>query len=263
MKKVISIFTFFLFFLFRLSAQGEIDEQERMFYRNEATLNATLSSTGFGGGFRYGKRLNFFNKRLFEGELTYFKHPKEVRLNNPYYPNSRSFVYGKLNLFFDLRAGYGFQREVFKKFDKGSVAVRWFYTVGPVLGFYKPVYYEILVPVSLYEARLVTEKFNPALHKSDDIFGRASFLKGWNELSLVPGVYGKFGFNFEFSKFDPLVQALEAGIVIDVFPRKIPIMASDDNRNYFISLYASYHFGKIIDRYYQKVYTEPEATYFP
>ncbi|NOY37836.1 MAG: hypothetical protein GXO83_09695 [Chlorobi bacterium] len=256
MKKVISIFTFFLFFLLRLSGQGEIDDQQRIFYRNEATLHASLNSTGFGGGVRYGKRLNFFNKRLYEGEISYFKHPKEIRLNNPYFPNSRSFVYGKLNLFFNLRGGYGFQREVFKKLDKGGVAVRYFYTFGPSIGIYKPVYYEVLVPVSLYEYQLVTEKFNPALHKSDDIYGRASFLKGWNELKIVPGIFGKFGINFEFSKFDPLVQALEAGIVIDVYPKKIPIMASNDNRNYFISLYACYRFGKIIDRYYKKAYNE-------
>ncbi len=269
MKKVIIVFTFFLFFVWNTFGQGEIDEQQKIFYRNESTINFSLNSTGFGGGYRYGKRLNFLNKRLYEVDFNYFKHPKEVKLSNPYSPTSRSFVFGKTNLFFNFRAGYGFQRDIFKKTDRGGVAVRYFYSFGPTIGFYKPIYYLVLNPVSMDTYILKESKFDPtSFHSPNDIYGRASFFKGWNEVKFVPGVFAKFGFNFEFSKFDPMIQALEGGITIDAFPKKIPIMATEDNKNIFISLYASYRFGKIIDRYYKKAYKKnqqlkPSLVYIP
>ncbi len=255
MKKVIVIFTFFLFYILNASGQGEIDQQQKIFYRNESTINIALNSTGYGMGYRYGKRLNFLNKRLYEVDFNYFRSPKEIRLSNPYFPNSRSFVFGKTNLFFNLRGGYGFQRDIYKKVDRGGVAVRYFYSFGPVLGFYKPVYYLVLYPISMDTYVLKEAKFDPtALHSPNDIYGRASFFKGWKEIKFVPGLFAKFGFNFEFSKLEPVVQALEGGIVIDAYPKKIPIMATEDNKSIFISLYASYRFGKIIDRYYKRAY---------
>ncbi len=255
MKKVIVIFTFFLFFIPFLQGQGEIDEQQKIFYRNESTVHFSLNSTGYGGGYRYGKRINYLNKRLYEFDFNYFRHPKEIKMYNPYSPNARGFVYGKMNLFFNFRLGYGFQRDIFRKIDKGGVAVRSLFTFGPSIGFYKPVYYEIIHFISMNTYTIVEMKFDPtSLHSPNDIYGRASFFKGWDEVKFVPGAFAKLGFNFEFSKFDPMVQALEAGIALDAYPKKIPIMASPDNNSLFISLYVSFHIGKIIDKYYEKAY---------
>ena len=43
------------------------------------------------------------------------------------------FVFGKLNSTFYLRAGIGHQHELFKKADLGGIAIRYFYSAGPVL----------------------------------------------------------------------------------------------------------------------------------
>ncbi len=255
MKKVIILFTFFLFFVFTALGQGEIDNQQKIFYRNESTFGFSLNSTGYGASYRYGKRINYLNKRLFEGDFNYFRHPKEIKMYNPYSPNSRGFVYGKTNLFFNIRLGYGFQRDLFRKIDKGGVAVRYFFTFGPSIGFYKPIYYEVIYFLSMNTYTIVEMKFDPtSLHSPNDIYGRASFFKGWDEVKFVPGGYAKFGFNFEFSKFDPFVQSLEGGITVDAYPWRVPIMASPDNNSIFISLFACFRFGKIIDKYYKKAY---------
>jgi len=247
MKRLGTIAT--IFFLIYLSgyAQGEIDEQQKLFFRNESTFGGTLSSTGYGGGYRYGKRINFFNMRLYEVELNIVRHPKEVKTSNPYFQNSKRFVFGKENTFFNIRLGIGFQRIKFKKIDKGGIAVRFLYTGGLSMGFYKPVYYEVLTPVSLYEYQLTTEKFNPSLHEPADIYSRASFFKGFDEIKLAPGLYGRIGVNFEFGKREPLVSAIEIGASLDAYLKKIPIMASEDNKQFYPAIYASFRFGKIID----------------
>ena len=64
---------------------------------------------------------------------------------------------------------------------------------------------------------------------------------------LTPGLFAKGGFNFEYSKEDKIIHAIEIGAQINAFPNKIPIMASPDNKNIFFSLFVSYRFGMIID----------------
>lgn len=247
MKKFGYILTFFIIFCSDVFSQGEIDDQQRLFYRNERTYGGILSSTGYGATFRYAKRINFFNQRVFEGGFNIIRHPKETRVRNPYYPGNRSFVFGKENFFFNLQGGIGFQRIMFKKVDKGGIAVRLIYAGGISLGFYKPVYYEVFVATSSTTYIIVTEKFNPTITEPVDILSRASFFKGFGELKIAPGLYGRFGVNFEFGKKDPRISVLEVGITADVYYKKIPIMASGDNRWIFPAMYVSFSFGKIID----------------
>ena len=228
-------------------AQGEIDEQQRLFYRNEHTLGIFLNSTGWGVGYRFGKRINYLNKRLYEIDFNNIKHPKEYKTTNPIFPNTKGFIFGKENLFVNLRAGYGFQHEMFRKIDRGGISIRRFYSFGASLGFYKPIYYELLVQVSHNAFNIKVDKFNENIHDPLDIYSRASFFKGFDEIKFVPGIYGKAGINFEYSKYDRLIHAVEIGLTLDAYPKKVPIMATEDNRQIFFSLFVSYRFGKVVD----------------
>lgn len=236
-----------MIFVIEAFSQGEIDDQQKLFYRNEQTYGGILSSNGYGGTFRYAKRINFFNQRVYEIGINIIKHPKEIRVRNIYFPGNRSFVFGKENFFFNLRGGIGFQRIMFKKVDKDGIAVRLIYSGGISLGIYKPVYYEVWKSTSSTTYIIVTEKFNASIHGNTDIVSRASFFKGFNELKVAPGLYGKFGLNFEFGKKDPKISVLEVGITADAYYKKIPIMASDDNQWIFPAIYVNFSFGKIID----------------
>ena len=57
----------------------------------------------------------------------------------------------------------------------------------------------------------------------------------------------KAGFNFEYSKEDKVIHAIELGVQVNAFPKTIPIMASTDNKAIFFSLFVSYRFGVIVD----------------
>lgn len=246
MNKLLTIFLLITLFPPGLFSQGELDEQLRVFYRNERTFAILLNSNGFGISYREGKRLDYSNKRLVDIDFNILKHPKEIKLVNPYVVSGSSFVYGKLNNTFTIRGGIGHQHELFRKIDLGGVAIRYFASGGPVIAFTKPIYYNILYPAvgGTYEIR--TEKFNETVQPGD-IYSKASFFKGFNEVGVLPGLFAKGGFNFEYSKEDKVIHAIEVGASFEAFPKKIPIMASEDNKAFFFTLFVSYRLGVVID----------------
>ncbi len=229
-----------------LFSQGELDLQPRMLYRNEKSAAVIFNSNGIGAGYRYGQRIDARNQVNYEVDFLIIKHPKEVKLSNNIY-SSRGFVFGKENSFFALRGMYGKQYELYRKNDKGGISVRAFYSGGPAIGFVKPVYYDVLYSKGIpYEYYLKTEKFNTTIHQSN-IYGRSSFLKGFKELSLIPGVSVKTGLGFEYSRLDITHHSLEAGVSLDIFAKKVPIMANEKNDFLFFNLFVSYRVGKYID----------------
>jgi hypothetical protein len=247
MKKLLIIAVIFVFGAVSLYAQGELNEQQKIFFRNERSLAILLNTDGIGISYRGAKRIDYLNKHLLEIEAGTLKHPKEYKLSNPYTQTSGTFVFGKLNTVFYLRGSIGHQHELFKKADLGGIAIRYFYSAGPVIAVYKPIYYRVLYPVSVSEFEIKEEKFDVSIHQPGDIYSRAPFTKGLDETKLLPGIFAKGGFNFEYSKEDKIIHAVEIGAQISAFPMKIPIMASPDNKMIFFSLFVSYRFGMILD----------------
>ena len=247
MRKLLITAVLLIIGITSIYAQGELTEEQKVFYRNERTFGILLNTDGFGISYREGKRIDYLNKRLFEIDLGLIKHPKEVKLTNPYYQNSKSFVFGKLNTLFFIRGGIGHQHEIFSKQDQGGVAIRYFFSAGPVIAIYKPIYYKVLYPLSTSSYEVREEKFEESIHQPGDIFSRASIFKGFDETKVLPGIYGKAGFNFEYSREDITIHAIELGLSVNAFPKKIPIMASPDNKAVYLSIFVSYRFGLIID----------------
>ena len=247
-------------------AQGEIDLQPKVYYRNEWSLAAMLNSNGIGANYRYGKRIDAANKRLYEVDFAYMKDPKESKTYvDPSLGNAR-YIHGKKNHAFDFRFALGKQHEMFRKHDLGGIAVRYFYNYGPSVVLLKPIYYNVgkweNVPNNPNYQYWVQfskpEKFDPLWESNNvRIASRASFFKGFNELRALPGAFAKFGFNFDFSRQDRVVHALEAGIIAEGFLKKIEIMDCTylhseprkvaQNQQFFLTLFVSYRFGRIVD----------------
>ena len=226
--------------------QDAPEDMPKIFYKNEKTLGVQLNTNGWGLGYRYGDRINYFEKRNYEIDFSIIKHPKEIKSSSTFI-SSESYVFGKLNYVFDLRLGYGKQNEMFSKRDPGSVAIRYFYSLGASVAIQKPIYYEILYPVSdsIYGVR--EEKFNADIHTSGQINGKTSFFDGIDEISLVPGAFFKAGINFEFSQSETLIHALEAGVMIQAYLSSLEIMDVDDNQQFYFTLFVRNGFGKILN----------------
>lgn len=256
MKRLLTIL-FIVAVTHSLYGQGDIDDQQRIFYRNERTFGLSLNSNGFGISYREGKRLDFLNKSIIDVDFNIIKHPKEIKLSNPYVQTGGSFVFGKENEMYSLRGSLGHQHEIFKKMDLGGVAIRYFYSGGASLALAKPIYYNVLyyTPGSTYEIR--QEKFSEEIDGPEFIYNKASYFKGFNEIKVYPGLFVKGGFNFEYSKEDKIIHSLELGAAFEAYTNKLPIMATDDNSAFFLTLFVSYRIGLVIDP------LNPEATRIP
>ena len=250
MKRLLIIFVLSFTGAISIFSQGEIDEQMKVFFRNERSFGLQLNTDGIGVSYRAGKRIDYLNKRLIEIDFGTLKNQKEYRQRHPY-GQGGAYVFGKLNSTFYLRGGYGHQHELYSKEDFGGIAIRYFFSAGPSLAVYKPIYYRIFYqsagpPPGEPEQRI--EKFDPnSIATPGEIYGKAPFTKGLKETKVMPGVYGKAGFNFEYSKEDRAIHAIEIGAQINAYLKEVPIMAITSNKQFFFSLFVSYRFGMILD----------------
>ena len=250
MKIILLIIFCLTLFNICLFSQGELSDK-KAYNINEKTIALSLNSNGGGLNYRYGKRLDGTRRRIFDIDAAIVKHPKEIKTRNPYYDkNNNRFVFGKLNNFFNIRTGIGLQKELYSKFDKGGVAIKYFYSGGFSLGILKPIYYDIIVGKTTIGNKqyinTIPQKFNYSIHTSSDIYGRTAFFnKGMDEIELIPGIHTKFGLSIDYSKNDRLINAIEVGASIDAYLKEVPIMATEKNNQIFVALFISYRFGKV------------------
>ncbi len=229
------------------SGQGMISDQPKMLFNDEQTFGVFLNSNGLGADYRYARYLNVRKDRIYNLSLDYVKHPKEFKSVVAFDFYSSRFVYGKENLFWELKGQIGNQHEIFRKYDLSSISIKMFYSGGISLGFQKPIYYEIITINSTGQITAREEKlFDPSVHLYN-YGGTASFTKGFSELKVIPGITINTGFSFEYSEREPMVHALEAGMGLTVYPKDIRIMATEENNYFFFKLFLGYRFGTMID----------------
>lgn len=132
------------------------------------------------------------------------------------------------------------------KRETWGISIGWHVTGGPVVTFCKPIYYKIIKEISL-SGLVFEEKSSTWQPCYTDIYSKASIFKGTDEIKLYPGVYAHGGFDFEYSHNDKLTQTIEIGSSISAYTNRIPIMAGENNKQVFFSLYASYRIGFILD----------------
>lgn len=225
--------------------------------RKEKSGNVMLHTLGYGFGFRFGINKTYYKNRMYDFDLLEMRAPNQARRYNENFPNPRSYVYGKLNNLYILRAGIGRQHLINRKPYWGGVEVRAFYYGGLDIGIAKPTYLNIayysVIDNQIVVERIALERYNPETHFPYigvnpnclcDIYGRGPILSGFSKIKIYPGIYVKGGFNFEFSALNDRIKAVEAGVTLDIFPQKVPIMAFSEPNLGFITGYLSFHFGK-------------------
>ena len=251
MKKI--IFGFLLVSVFSVEGFGQElkddltrlqnGEDVNVLYRYEASFGIFIHSAGgFGLAYRKGQHITAKRKRMFEVESSNFKHPKEVKSVNSYYSNSKGFIYGKLNSVLLVRSGIGYQNVLFGKSDKKSVEIRYSYFLGATLAFAKPVYLEIR-PINSSLIPTI-ERYNPDIHKEEEIYGKAPFFTGMEKLSVYPAGYAKFALSFEYADRYNDIKAIETGVIVDMYPKALPMMAFNKLQQAYVSLYLKMIWGK-------------------
>ncbi|MCA1747531.1 MAG: hypothetical protein LC655_07525 [Bacteroidales bacterium] len=230
-----------------VSGQGTISDQPKMLFNNEQTIGLFLNSNGLGADYRFARYIKARSDRIYEFSFDYVKHPKEYKSVVAYDFITKRFVYGKDNIFWELKGLIGNQHEIFRKYDFTSISIKMAYSGGLSLGFQKPIYYEIVAFNSTGNITSREEKkFDPAIHLYN-YNGTTSFTKGLSELQVIPGITVNTSFSFEYSEREPMIHALEAGMSFTVYPKNIRIMATEENNYFFFNLSVGYRFGTMID----------------
>ena len=230
------------------------DDFKGFIYNQEVAVNLRGHTNGFAFGVDIGRIKTYYQTKYFHIEIGELKHAKESRQSPDYAssPNgkvSRAFKFGKQNSFYALRAGFGNKRYFSEKAKRKGVAVGISYEGGATLGMIKPYYLELFSPEN--GGNPVTTRYSEENRERFldiwQIYGSASWTNGLNELSVIPGVHGKLAVHFDWGAFDEYVKAIEAGIMLDVFSKKVPIMVETENtrnRAYFLNLFVNLQFGK-------------------
>ena len=240
------------------------DDQTGIIYNQELTFDFRLiTPRSFALGVNVGRLRSYDRTTFMNFEFGDIRHPQEYRQSfdfqfGPSNRVSRAFIYGKQNSAFVLRAGYGEKRYFSEKAKNRGLAVGVTYQVGANLGLIKPYYLELLRsrdPGSGSQEFFVSEEdYSP---ENENIFldlsriiGAASFSKGLDGLTVMPGLHAKAAAHFDWGAFDELVKAIEAGIMVDVFFKDVPIMVESlmvphlENSPVFINLYLNLQLGK-------------------
>lgn len=257
MERFEKILLLFLLIIISLPVFAQFDTElqdsleNKILYNRERTYGVVLHSLGIGVNYRTGKRITYFKTRVLEFEFVSMKSYKQVKMINPYVVNSKRYVYGKSNDAFIIRAGVIWKKLLNRKPYWGGVEVRFTYGGGLSLGIAKPYYLYIIKDVSGSGETftIVPERFDPTKHSNTDIYGRAPFSKGFNEITIHPGIELKTGLNFEFGTQSTKIKSLEIGGAIDILPTGLTIMYTNSDQIFFPTLYLTISFGKRFNKY--------------
>lgn len=222
-------------------------------YNEETTFTGGIHSSGFNLGYRKGIIKKYYLTTFYDIDFGNLKHPKEylqsLRAQSALHniTSANSFIYGKQNSFFTLRGGLGVKRYFSEKARRKGVAVALTYEGGPSVGIIKP-YYLDLRKFNADQWHLEATRYSPKIKDEflelNNIAGSSSFFKGLGQMDIIPGVQGKAMLNFSFGDQENFVRSLEAGLMVDVYTRKVPIMIEEPNTAYFINFYIGVEFGK-------------------
>jgi hypothetical protein len=251
-------YTLVLLLTFVLSAGGVFAQlnissdttSDNILLTQEHSFYGMIHSNGWGFGFRKGLNRDYFKKQMYEVEFTEMCSAKQTKTTNSLSNYSKSFYYGKINACYIVRSGVGYQYLLNQKPYWGGVEVRGFVYAGAEIALAKPIYIKYLPPTvtgSFTESDLVSLRYDPTNQNPSNIFSKASFFKGINQIKPYPGLYAKAGVNFEYGTYNTKITAIETGVILDYQPKAVPIMAFNKNPNLIPTVYISIHFGK---RYY-------------
>jgi len=256
---------FIYFFLLFCSAGGFAQtiiinpqtESKGIIYNFEWSVGAKINTNGWGVFGEYAKIKSIKKTIVMQAEIQELKDYREKKQTAEFAyagPNSetpKDFFYGKQNMFYTLRFGAGIRRVLGNKSEKNGVKISVLYMGGLSLGFLKPYYLNLYYGdynPDIYPPPILAQKYtDDNANKFLDwlsISGASGWFVGLKEIKPVPGGYVKLGLSFDWAAKDEFIKAIDVGIQVDIFYKKVPIMVLDDARREFISAYISFQFGK-------------------
>lgn len=263
MRQTLYILSLLLLHSVCYSQVSDVEDQRALdnkgiVYKYEKTFDFRLHTNGYAIAYNWGENITYYKSNFYQIELGRLYDPRESSQNRnlAYLFNriSSSFKYGKQNDVFAVRLSKGFKKQITDKARRRGVTIGYNYSFGPVLAIIKPYYIDLISQRE--EAGRTVFDINPEKYSEENaskflnenlIYGGSGWTRGLNELGFAPGLTGKYGVFFDVGEYDNLIKTVEAGIMADVYLKKIPIMVQTENignKPYFINLYVNLQIGR-------------------
>lgn len=261
MWKITWILCVLLFSVLGLRTEAQVhaaDENEFGIVYNKffSGIVSVHTNGRFGFAANYGKIQTFYRNRYWQFEVNELRHVRELRRSQDFqgpFSSSRSYIFGKINNFYTVHAAIGRQHFFGEPASVRGVAVGYTFSAGPVLGLLKPYYLDVrrsydnsggdVVRIK-YSEETADQFLNSNPISSNSIIGASGMRVGVSETSIIPGVRAKAGVLFDFSNSEEFIRGIEAGLMIDTYIRRIPLLAEHPNNFFFLNLYVSLQLGK-------------------
>lgn len=203
-----------------------------------------VHSSGFALNYGMSKFKTFKKKSLINVDLVSINHDKEYKIFGSFDENAKKFIFGKFNSLYTVRFGFGNRKILYEKLRENGLQISMNYTVGPSVGLVKPVFLEVFkYDFSGRIAGIATERYDPELHNFYNIYGRASWAAGLMETKINPGMFFKFGLDFDYSSNRDIINSLEVGACLDVFSKPVILMVENNNYRFYPSVYINCSIG--------------------
>lgn len=214
-----------------------------------------LSPAGMQLSYRFGTIPNFYTENYYQFEIGQIQHPKELSSGLQSIKTSisrgffKNYTYGKQNSLYTLRASQGKTVYLSDKVLEKNIRLGYTYRYGISAGLIKPYYLQVPKENDGFFNRdfdyiKYTEENREQFLNDEEVFGKAPFRYGLNEIRFTPGIHGQGGMIFDWSKDERSILATEIGLMLDFYFSSIPLMVDQSSKPFFLNLYISLHLGK-------------------
>lgn len=224
------------------------EEEGALIYQKQGAFGFKFNTDGWGMFYEHGKYKTITKTSLWWLELGERKHPKEEKV--PTLSASQgfliisSYIYGKRNNFYYLKAGIGQQTLIGGKGNKNGVAVSAIYGGGISAGLLKPYYIEIQNSSNGKREEIKYANNDSVFLDPTVILGKGGLTKGFGEIQFVPGVHARAAIRFDYGRYNEVLSALEVGLNAEYYTKTMPILLQNKEHKFFFNAYISLVFGR-------------------
>ena len=215
--------------------------------REEPTMGMAFlgygHSHGLGGELQFWKQ-NDDSQLIFGLDLASIKDRREQKVISFYQDQGgKKYIFDKKNHFYSLRPTIGISKPLFKRSFLNKIDVKYRVSAGPAIGFAKPYYVEVAVPINPTQAIVEEHPFDANEHSYFDIVGPGDYFLGFNEMQIIPGAHAKATAVLDFSSSINFVRAVEFGAFADYYIKKVEILDSREDRQLFVGFMLGFSIG--------------------
>lgn len=230
----------------------KLEEEGFPSFRKQNAFGIKLNTDGWGLSYELGRSNSVTRATLYQIEFNEKKHPKELKRSDPtasgggfiFFGNP--YVYGKKNIFYQLKLSAGQQLLIGGKGNKNGVSVYGIGTGGLSLGLLRPYYLEMIDNNNNNRNKFVRYESADSLLFMDraSIIGGGGITRGWGQMKVAPGLHAKTAIRFDYNRFNTIVSAIEGGVNAEYYFKNIDQMVYNPTRKFFLNAYVSILFGK-------------------